>query len=107
MKTFFAARPNESTTFPPTASCASVFALKFGLLGSLDQFGAFGTLVSPPGSFAVGSSHFGGGSLPSLLLGRAVELPVGSLPSGLLSVPLHPASTSTAASNPAPPRRMT
>src|SRR6266850_1978458 len=79
MKTFFAARPNESTTLPPTASCASALALKFGLLGSLDQFGAFGTPVSAPGSFAVGSSHFGGGSLPSLLLGRAVELPVGSL----------------------------
>src|SRR5205823_8893280 len=106
-KTFFAGRPNESTTFPPTASWASALALKPGFAGSLAHDPPLGTAVSAPGSLATGSSHFGAPSFPSLPLARDAAVPAGSLSAGFGSAVLHPASASTAAISPAPPRRMT
>src|SRR5262245_8669151 len=107
-KMFFAGRPNESTTFPPTASWASALALNVELFGSLPQLGVLGTAVSAPGNLAVGSSHFWWPSLlASLLLVREAAVPAGSLSAPFGSVLLHPASTSTAANTPAPTRRMT
>src|SRR5262249_10282161 len=57
MNTFVAGRLNVSTTRPPTASWDSALALKLGLLGSPAHEPALGTLVSAPGSLAVGSSQ--------------------------------------------------
>src|SRR6266545_4460674 len=113
-KTLRAGLPFGSTTRPPTASCASAFALKFGSEGFVQE-PAFGTLVPAPGNFATSSSHAGPfagvaslsfASLPSFALVRPATPADGLSSPDLESVDLHPASASTAAINPTPARLM-